>query len=161
MYCHVRYVEYLLLVVRDSLLEVVHNGVSGEAYVVRAVDLDGANVALHDRLVVAHGLHEEQLESFLFDYSLVQQLPSLNRGVGGVKHHNLSVLLLQEGDCIAQALLAHGVADLKSLRIVRAEERMVVVAGALAAVVAQVHHLLLECNFTSAIIAVHTYAYTP
>ena len=79
------------LIVCYTLLEVLHDAVFGNVGVVRAGGLHLLDVGLDDGVVVADGLHEEELVALLHHDPLVQQPPSVSGGVGRVKHRDLSL----------------------------------------------------------------------
>ena len=80
-----------LLIVINPLLEVIQDPVLSKVGVVGAGGLDLLDVGLDDGVIVADGLHKEQLVSLLHHYPLVQELSPLPRSIGGVKHCNFAL----------------------------------------------------------------------
>ena len=77
-----------------------------ESGVIGTHDLDLANVALDDGLVVADRLDEEQLEAFLADDLLVKFPAPLLRRVGCVEDGHFAFLVLQVVEDVVESFLA-------------------------------------------------------
>ena len=77
-----------------------------ESGVIRAHDLDLANVALDDGLVEADRLDEEELEALLADDLLPKFPAPLPRRVRRVEDGHFAVLVLQVVEDVVEAFLA-------------------------------------------------------
>ena len=75
----------------NPLLEVVQDSVLGEVGVIGAGSLDLLDVGLYDGVIVADGLHEEQLVALLHNYPLVKEPPPLPCCIGSVKNCNFTL----------------------------------------------------------------------